>query len=99
LKVLFLVPYFTASWWEKIGRPFQATGLGCEKHSTLVSTKAQPGEAQYPDEILWEHVSCFIFFPFWRKNLPQSSCIPEGKNNRFTLAIWWGNSSEKTGEQ
>lgn len=48
--------FLLASRWEEAGGPVQAAWLGCAHHPALVSTTAQPGEAEHPRQILWKHV-------------------------------------------
>lgn len=61
-EIIFVVLCSIASRWEEAGGPLQAAGLGCAQHSTLVSTKTQPGKAQYSYQVLWEHVRMHVLF-------------------------------------
>ncbi|XP_048835181.1 ceramide synthase 6 isoform X2 [Brienomyrus brachyistius] len=52
--------YYQAPRREEVRRPLQAARLGCEDHPTLVPASAEPGEAQYADPLLREHVEIHI---------------------------------------
>lgn len=61
-ETIFILLCSVASRWEEAGGPLQAAGLGCTQHSTLVSTKTQPGKAQHSYKVLWEHVRMRVLF-------------------------------------